>query len=99
MAALCAEDLDDGVEVVSAGRVDWYTCGLVDYDEVVAFVDDTDWLRRNGGFMTVAGVRDDLAVLDDRVAGCGLAIHGDETLIECPSLMNMLVHRCGSLGA
>lgn len=91
MAALCAEDLDDGVEVVSAGGVDGYTCGLIDHDEVVAFVDNTNWLRGDGGFVTVAGVRDDLAVLDDRVAGRRLAIHSNEALVKCPSLIYMLV--------
>ena len=69
MASLSAHDFDDAVVVVAAGGVDGYAGGFVDDDQVFVFVDDTNSLCGDGGFVAVEGVADDVAVLDVRVDG------------------------------
>jgi hypothetical protein len=63
--AICAQDFDDRVEVVSACSVDGNTSGLINDDESLIFVDDSDGKACNRRFVAVGSVGDDLAVLDD----------------------------------
>ena len=45
--------------------MDGYTCGLVDDNHVIIFVDYTNRLRSYRWLMSMQGVRDYVAVLDD----------------------------------
>lgn len=56
VSAVGSHDLNNGVEVVAAGRMDWHARGLVDDDEVVVFVDDADGRGRTRGLMAVERV-------------------------------------------
>jgi hypothetical protein len=70
-----AHDLDDGVEIVAAGWVDRHAGGLVDDNEVVILMYNANGFRCDRRLMTMKGMRDDIAVLDDRLCGRdGLAI-------------------------
>ncbi len=78
VASFCAHDLNDGVVVVTAGRVDGDTSGFVDDNHVVVFVDDGNGLSSYGGFMSVEGVRDYIAVFDNCLEGRDLlAVEND----------------------
>lgn len=72
--SLSPHNLDDGIVVVAASRVDRDTCRLVDDDHVGVFVDDADGKGGDGGFMSVHGVGYDIAVADGGVGGDGFAI-------------------------
>ncbi len=65
VAAFRAHNLNDGVVVVAAGGMDGNAGGLGDDYYVVVFVDDANSLGGHGGFMSVEGVGDDVAVLDN----------------------------------
>ena len=80
--AFCAHDFDNGVVVVTAGRVDGDASGLVDDDYVAVFVDDTNRLGSHGGFVAVEGMGDDVAVLDNGVDRDGLAIEYDFAALD-----------------
>lgn len=53
MTSFCSHDLNDGIEVVSTGRMDWDAGRLVDDNHVVVFVDDTNRLSGHRRFVTV----------------------------------------------
>lgn len=82
MPALCAHDFDDGVIIVATGRVDGDTGGLVDDYHVIVFMDYADGLGGYGRFMSVEGMGDDVAILDDGMdGGNGLAVDNNFTAL------------------
>lgn len=89
MASLSAENLHDRVVVVSTSSVDGHTSRLVNDNQVLVFVNDTDRSAGDCGLVAVGGVRDNLAVLDDGIPACGLAVHADQAVVECGSLKNI----------
>jgi hypothetical protein len=86
MASLGAKNLNDRVVVVSTSGVDGHTGWLVNDNQVIVFVDNTDGSTGHCGFVAVGGMRDDLAVLDDSISAGGLAVDTDQAIIECRSL-------------
>ena len=89
MTSLCAENLNDGIVVVSTRSVDGHTGRLVNDNQVIVFVDDTDRSAGNGGFVAVGGMRDNLAILDDSISAGGLAVDADQAVIECGPLSDI----------
>jgi hypothetical protein len=75
--------------VVSTRSVDGHTGRLVNDNQVIIFVDDTDWSAGHSGFVAVGGMRDDLAILDDSISACGLAVDADQAVIECSPLIDI----------
>lgn len=65
MTSFGTHDFDEGVVVVAARRMYWYTSRLVDHDHIVVFVDNTNRLRGYGRFMTVQSMRDHVSVAYD----------------------------------
>ena len=53
VTSLSAHDFDDGVIVVASGRVDGYTCWLVDDDHIVVLMNCCDGLCTHGRFMAM----------------------------------------------
>jgi hypothetical protein len=86
MASLGAKNLNDRVVVVSTSGVDGHTGWLVNDNQIIVFVDDTDRSAGHGRFVAVGGMRDNLAVLDDSISAGGLAVDTDQAIIECRSL-------------
>lgn len=89
MASLCAENLNDRIVVVAARSVDGHAGRLIDDNQVIIFVDDTDRSAGHGGFVAVGGMGDDLAVLDDGVSASGLAVDADQAVVECGPLLDI----------
>ena len=83
MASLGAENLNDGIVVVSTRSVDGHTGRLVN--------DNTDRSAGHGRFVAVGGMRDNLAVLDDSISAGGLAVDADQAVIECGPLIDILL--------
>lgn len=79
--ALRAHDLEHGVVVVATGGVDGHTSGFINDNQIVIFVDNTNLFPGDGGFVTVQGMRDDLAVLDNGVGTSRRAVDGDEAIL------------------
>lgn len=89
--ALRPHDFDNGVIIVATGGVDGDAGGLVDDYHVIVFVDYADGLGGYGRFMSMEGVGDDVAILNDRMNGGNwLAVNNHFTalygvLLKCVS--------------
>jgi hypothetical protein len=59
-----ANDLCDGVVHVSTGRMYGDASRLVYDDDTVVFMNNSNRLRRHGGFVSMGGMTDDIAILD-----------------------------------
>lgn len=79
--ALRAHDLEHGVVVVATSGVDGHTGGLVNDNQIVILVDDTNLFPGDGGFVTVQSMRDDLAVLDDGIGASRRAVDGNKAIL------------------
>jgi acyl-CoA hydrolase len=75
--------------VVSTRSVDGHTGWLINDDQVIVFVDNTDRSAGHGRFVAVGGMRDNLAVLDDSISAGRLAVDADQAVIECGPLLNI----------
>lgn len=75
--------------MVPAGGVDGDARGLVNHNDIVVFVDDSNLVAGDGGFMAVEGMRDDFAVLDDGVGGRDFAVDGDLAIRKGLYLMSL----------
>jgi hypothetical protein len=85
--------------VVSTRSVDGHTGRLVNDNQIIVFVDDTDRSAGHGRFVAVGGMRDNLAVLDDSISAGGLAVDADQTVIECGPLLDISLASTATLRA
>lgn len=83
VSSLRTHDFYDAVVVVPARGMHGHAGGLVDDDHLVVFVDDLDRLGRDGWFVAVERVADDIPVLDGRRGGLDrLAVELDGAFVD-----------------
>src|SRR5690349_4695556 len=63
--SFCSHDFYNGVVIVTAGRMNRHSGWFIDYNHLVLFVDDLNWLRRYRRLVSVQRMRDDVSVLND----------------------------------
>lgn len=86
VAAFRAQDLHDRVVMISSSRVDRHTGRFVNDKQVIVFVNDANWETGDGWFVSMEGMRNDLAVSDDGLRTCWLAVNRNLARLNCLSL-------------
>lgn len=67
--------------MVATGGVDGHTGRLINDNQIVIFVDNTNLFPSNWRLVTVQGMRDDLAVLDNGIGASRRAVDGDKAIL------------------
>lgn len=86
VAAFRAQDLHDRVVMISSSRVDRHTGRFVNDKQVIIFVNDANWETGDGRFVSMEGMGNDLAVSDDGLGACWLAVNRNLARLNCLSL-------------
>lgn len=72
--------------MVPTGGVDRYTSRFIDDNKTIVFVNDADFLTCDGGFVSVQGMRDDIAVLHFRIRSGWFTVNADSAGFQGLSL-------------
>ena len=79
MATLGAENLNNRVIVIPTSGMNGNSGRFIDDDDIVIFVNDAYREACDGRFVSMKGMRNDLAILNHSVATGRFPIDGDET--------------------